>query len=294
MFLHTPLTFLTIFTPVLAIPTIRGFNLTWSDDFTGPFGTLPNKDDWIIDIGTSYPGGPPNWGNGEAQYYTDDPANLRLTGDGNLQITPLRSPNGTWTSARIETQRTNFKARKGGKMRIQARIQTPDVSGREALGYWAAFWTLGRDLRGNYQNWPSIGELDIMENLNGEDRHFGVMHCGINPGGPCNEPSGLGANQACPNSPCPGNWHVYAIEVDRTRRPETVRWFVDGEYYHNVTETVVGRETWEQAIHEGHFVLLNLAMGGTFPNALTNVSTPTNGTVPGRPMLVDYVAVYNS
>lgn len=34
------------------------------------------------------------------------------------------------------------------------------------------------------RNWPGVGEFDIMENVNGIDRVWGVLHCGVNPGGP--------------------------------------------------------------------------------------------------------------
>lgn len=296
-----------IVVPVLAVPSIPGFTLTWAEDFDGLPGSLPDKDDWIIDTGTSYPGGPPNWGTGETQTYTADPRNVQLTGHGSLKITPSKKPNGTWTSSRIETRRTDFQAEQGGKMRIQGRIKLPNISGAKALGYWAAFWTLGEDLRGNYWNWPSIGELDIMENVNGVDRTYAAMHCGTNPGGACNEPNGLGNSRSCPGSSCNGNWHVYTIEVDRARRPEIIRWYVDGQLYHNVTQTTVDghpyhnatqttsrNSTWAQAVHGGHFLLLNIAMGGGFPNGVSGMSTPSNTTESGQSMFVDYVAVYNS
>lgn len=45
-----------------AIPSISGFTLTWGDDFIGTANSLPNTADWIVDTGTSYPGGPANWG----------------------------------------------------------------------------------------------------------------------------------------------------------------------------------------------------------------------------------------
>lgn len=159
-----------------APPAVPGFTLTWSDDFIGTANSLPNPANWLVDTGTSYPGGPPNWGTGEIQTYTSRPQNLKLTGDGVLQITPLRDANNQWTSARIETQRTDFQARDGGKMRISARIIMPDITGEEAVGYWPAFWTLGNNYRGNYQNWPSVGEYDIMENVNGINRVWGVLH----------------------------------------------------------------------------------------------------------------------
>lgn len=133
---------------------VPGFSITWSDDFTGSAGSLPSASNWIIDTGTSYPGGPAQWGTGEVQTYTNNPQNVKLTGNGQLQITPIRDSNGRWTSGRIETTRTDFQAKAGGKMRISARISLPDVTGAAAAGYWPAFWTLGNNFRGNYWNWP--------------------------------------------------------------------------------------------------------------------------------------------
>jgi beta-glucanase (GH16 family) len=144
-------------------PTLPGFVLTWCDDFTSGNGSQPDPANWIFDIGTSYPGGPANWGTQEIQTYTDRPENVNISRHGVLQITPLRTGNNSWTSARIETQRTDFQAEAGRKMRISARIKMPDITGEAAAGYWPAFWTLGDNYRGNYQNWPGVGEFDIME-----------------------------------------------------------------------------------------------------------------------------------
>ena len=87
----------------------------------------------------------------------------------------------------------------------------PNVTGTAAEGYWPAFWMLGAPYRGNYQNWPSVGELDIMENVQGLNTVWATMHCGTNPGGPCNETTGLGGNlpaRARPASPAstPTRW----------------------------------------------------------------------------------------
>src|SRR3954471_3005605 len=86
-------------------PTPTGWNLQWSDDFTGAAGTLPSATNWQIDTGHNYPGGPGNWGTGEIQNYTSSTNNLSLDGTGNFRITPLRDGAGNWTSARIETKR---------------------------------------------------------------------------------------------------------------------------------------------------------------------------------------------
>lgn len=277
-----------------APPSIPGFTLTWSDDFIGSANSLPNTANWRVDTGTSYPGGPANWGTGEIQTYTSRPENLKLTGDGVLQITPLRDASGHWTSARIETQRTDFQALDGGRMRISARIIMPDITGAAAVGYWPAFWTLGSNYRGNNQNWPSVGEYDIMENVNGINRVWGVLHCGVNPGGPCHETDGIAGNLQCPGTPCQGNWHIYTLEVDRSSSPERLTWSVDGVTFHTATESDVGADTWAQSVHHGHFILLNLAIGGAFPNKQRGSTTPIAQTAPGVPLYIDWVAVYNS
>jgi len=146
-----------------APPDIQGFTRIWSEDFVGASNNLPDPANWIVDTGTGYPGSAPKWGTGEIQTYTSRPENLRLTGDGNLQITPLRDYHDQWTSGRIESRRTDFQAQPGGKMRISARIMMPNVTGEAAVGYWPAFWTMGENFRGNYHNWPAAGEYDIME-----------------------------------------------------------------------------------------------------------------------------------
>lgn len=277
-----------------AVPPAPGWNLLWSDDFTGAANTLPSSANWIIDTGTSYPGGPANWGTGEIQTYTNSTANLGHDGSGNLRITPIRNSSGQWTSARIETVRTNFKAPAGGVLAIEGRIQMPNVTGAEALGYWPAFWALGSPYRGNYQNWPGIGEFDVMENVNGINSVWGVLHCGVAPGGPCNENNGIGASRACPGSTCQSAFHTYRFEWDAGASPQQLRWYVDGQQYHSVTQSQVGEPYWSQMTsHAGYFLLLNVAMGGGFPNGVHGGNTPTSATVSGRSMLVDYVAVWS-
>ncbi|TDD22545.1 carbohydrate-binding protein [Kribbella turkmenica] len=272
-------------------PPGDGWTAVWSDDFDGPGGTLPSSANWIIDTGHGYPGGPGNWGTGEIQNYTSSTNNLALDGTGNLRITPRRDAAGNWTSARIETQRADFKPPSGGVLAIESRLQMPNVTGTAALGYWPAFWALGAPYRGNYWNWPGIGEFDIMENVNGINSVWGVLHCGVNPGGPCNETSGLGASRVCPGASCQSAFHTYRFEWDTSISPNQLRWYVDGQQYHSVSQGQLPADTWtNMTSHAGYFILLNVAIGGAFPDAL-NGPTPRPETVPGHPMIVDYVAV---
>jgi len=270
----------------------QDWNLIWSDEFEGAAGQSPSSDNWRFDIGHSYPGGPANWGTGEIAYHTDDPANVSLDGEGNLEITALRDGAGNWTSARIETHRGDFHAPENGTLRIEGRLQLPQVTGEAALGYWPAFWALGSPYRGEYWNWPAVGEYDIMENVNGQDTVHAVLHCGVAPGGPCDEFNGIGDTTECGGG-CHDGFHTYAFEWDESGSNGELRWYADGQLFHTISETSLPADTWSQMTsHAGYFILLNLAMGGAFPDGVAGHATPVAATQPGHSLLVDYVRVY--
>jgi Carbohydrate binding module (family 6)/Glycosyl hydrolases family 16 len=273
-------------------PPPAGWTTMFSDDFNGAAGTGVNTGNWLYDLGHGYPGGAGNGGTGEVESMTNSTANVFQDGAGHLAIKPIRDGAGNWTSGRIETQRTDFAAPAGGKMRIEASLQQPNVSGAAALGYWPAFWALGAAARPvGATNWPSIGELDVMEDINGRSSEFGTLHCGSSPGGPCNETTGIGSGErACGG--CQTGFHTYALEYDRSVSPEQLRWYLDGNNFFTVNANQVDATTWNNATHHGFFVILNVAIGGGFPAAFGG--GPTGSTASGIPMLVDYVAVYTS
>ncbi|MFJ6561466.1 glycoside hydrolase family 16 protein [Streptomyces sp. NPDC091412] len=269
-----------------------GWTQVFLDEFDGPAGTGVNTSNWQYDTGTSYPGGAANWGTGEVETMTSSTSNVALDGSGNLLITPRRDASGNWTSGRIETKRTDFQPPAGGKLRVQARIQMPNVTGAAAKGYWPAFWMLGAPFRGNYWNWPGVGELDIMENVQGLNTNWATIHCGTNPGGPCNETSGIGNSTSCTGTTCQAGFHTYAMEWDKSTSPEQIRFYLDGVNFHTVKANQVDATTWTNATNHGYFVILNVAMGGGFPGAFGG--GPDGGTEPGHPMTVDYVQVLQS
>ncbi|MEV7420756.1 SGNH hydrolase domain-containing protein [Streptomyces sp. NPDC089919] len=258
------------------------------DEFDGPAGSPPAAANWIHDTGTCYPGCPaPRWGTGEIETMTDSTDNVRLDGKGVLEIRPTLK-DGRWSSGRIETRRSDFAAPPGGILRVEASLALPDVTGPKAAGYWPAFWTLGAPLREGYTGWPAIGELDVMESVNGRDSVFGTMHCGIATGGPCREPAGLGSGpRPCPT--CRTAFHTYAVEVDRTPGAEEVRWYLDGRVHHRVAARELPAETWRQAVDHGLFLILNVAIGGALPQADGAPPTPT--PEPGHPLRIDHVTV---
>ncbi|GII92196.1 hypothetical protein Ssi02_24270 [Sinosporangium siamense] len=261
-----------------------GFDEIFRDDFDGAAGTPVAVERWVHDVGTCYPGCPaPQWGTGEIETMTDSVDNVALDGKGNLAITP-RLRDGAWTSGRIATRRSNFRYPPGGTMRVEARIALPAVTRGDGAGYWPAFWMLGERLRDGYTGWPGVGEIDILEAVNGLPQIYGAMHCGVFPGGPCGEPMGLTSpGQACES--CHGTFHTYAVEVSAAE----VRWYLDGRHFFTVASTRVDPHTWREAVDHGFFLILNVAIGGGYPAAYGG--GPNAGTVPGRPMLVDYVSV---
>jgi len=272
-------------------PAPQGWSTVFAEDFIGAAGSPPSSANWLEDTGTQYPGGPAHWGTGEVETMTNATANVQLDGQGHLVITPIQS-GGAWTSGRIETQRTDFAAPPGGQLQVSASIQQPNPS--SGLGYWPAFWMLGSAFRGTYTNWPSVGEIDVMEDVNALSERAGTLHCGTSPGGPCNETTGLTSGlQACGG--CQTGYHTYSVIIDRTNTSaEQIRWYLDGVEYFSVSESQVGTAAWQAAVDHGFFLILDVAMGGGFPNGVCGCTTPTATTTSGATMSVEYVAVYES
>ncbi|MER7273103.1 ricin-type beta-trefoil lectin domain protein [Dactylosporangium sp. NPDC000244] len=272
--------------------TPAGWTRIFADDFTGAAGTGLNTANWLYDLGHGYPGGAGNWGTGEIENMTNSTANVYQDGNGNLAIKPIRDGAGNWTSGRVETQRTDLAAPAGGKLRLEARLQQPNVNTSNGAGYWPAFWALGAAARGTgASGWPGIGEIDIMEDINGRSSEFGTLHCGTSPGGPCGETTGLGSGErACGG--CQTGFHTYAVEQDRSTSPEQIRWYLDGNNFFTINANQVDATTWNNATHHGFFMILNVAIGGGFPDAFGG--GPNGNTVSGVPMLVDYVAAYTA
>jgi hypothetical protein len=278
-----------------------GWTTAYSDSFSGAAGTGVDSS-WTYDTGTQYNGTgcTANYGTGEVESNTSSTANVSEDGSGHLNITAVKS--GTsWTSGRLETTADNFAAPAGGEMEVSASIKQPNPA--SGLGYWPAFWMLGSGFRASgagtsgtmtCSNWPSTGEIDTMEDVNALSERAGTLHCGTDPGGPCNETTGVSSGlQAC--SGCQTGYNTYSVIVNRTNTSaESLTYLLNGTAYFTVTEAQVGTAAWQAAIDHGFFILLDLAVGGAFPNAICGCSSPSSATSSGGAMSVGYVAVYTT
>lgn len=240
----------------------KDWQLMWSDDFEGTKGSLPDAQKWAFDIGTGAGG----WGNQELEYYTARPENVSLDGDGNLVITAKSEFYGgaSFTSGRIKTKGL-FEQTYG---RIEARIKNP-----YGPGIWPAFWMLGSNI--DQVSWPQCGEIDIME-MRGQEPTIvnGTLHGPGYSGG-----AAITKRYALQNGRFDTDFHIYAVEWSK----DYIDFFVDGYLYQRVTPANV---TGEWAFDHPFFIILNLAVGGTF------VGFPTQNTVYPQKMTVDYVRAY--
>ncbi|GAA4622625.1 hypothetical protein GCM10023196_015580 [Actinoallomurus vinaceus] len=257
-------------------PPPAGWTTVFGDDFAGAAGSPPSSANWFYDIGTGY-------GTGEIEQTTSSTANSYLDGNGHLVLKALNN-GGTWTSARLESTREDFQAPPGGKLEMTASIQQPNPA--SGLGYWPAFWALGSPMRAG-GGWPTSGEIDMMEDVNGLNEASQTLHDSANSPGH--------ALIACPNtgSTCQTAYHTYTVIIDRTNTSaESLQFLMDGTVESTITEASVGTTAWQQAIDHGFFIIWDLAMGGNYPDGICGCTTPTSATTSGASMSVAYVAVY--
>ena len=258
-----------------AVPPVpAGYTQVFLDNFGGPKGAPPSRLNWLYDVGT-------DWGNHQVEHDTRSTGNIYLDGHGDLIIQANRA-SGQWTSGRIETVRGDFTAPPGGELEMTASIQQPDVP--VATGYWPAFWALGSSIRTGGQ-WPRIGELDMFEDVNGLNEASQTMHDAKSY---IQHPL-----TACPATSCDGGFNTYSVIIDRTNTSaESLRFLIDGRTEETVTEAQVGAPVWQAAIDHGFFMLLDLAMGGLYPDGKCGCASPTAATTPGGQLKVAYVAAY--
>jgi len=254
-----------------------GWSTVFSDAFSGASGSGIDSQ-WIYDTGAGS-----SFGTGEIETMTNSTANVHLDGNGHLDLTAINS-GGNWTSGRVQTSSANVGAPAGGELEVTASIEQPSGG----PGYWPAFWMLGPG------QWPENGEIDIMEDVNSLSELSGTIHCGTDPGGPCNEPDGIGSGLVGCGG-CQSGFHTYTMILNRTNTSdESITFYLDGNQYFSVSESQVGTSTWQAAYDHNLSIILDLAMGGAYPNGQCGCTTPTGATSSGQSMQVAYVAAYST
>jgi beta-glucanase (GH16 family) len=254
---------------------IPGMKLVWADEFN--VEGKPNPEFWKHEKGFVR--------NEELQWYQEENASCSngvLVIQGRREKVP--NPNfkveslnwktnrefANYTSSSINTH--GLKQWLYGRFEIRARIDT-------TLGSWPAIWTLGLE-----KNWPSNGEIDIMEFYRIE-----------------NAPTILANTAWGTAQQFIGKWHTQRIpfahfaakDPDWNKKfhvwkmdwtPEFIKLYLDDELLNETSLSETINPDGFNPFQQTHYLLLNLALGG-------NGGNPEQSNFPIS-YEVDYVRIY--
>lgn len=242
--------------------TDKAFILVWNDEFD--YSGLPDSTKWDYDT----EGNEAGWGNNEAQFYTRANIKNARVENGILNIIAHHEEyqGREFTSARL-ISKADWQY---GRIEVKARIP-------EAVGTWSAIWMMPGNWSFSDNNWPDIGEIDIMEHV-GHDR--GVIHASAH-SKDYQWQKGTQKTATIFVDDATDNFHVYSLEWTR----DYLKAFVDDSLYFVYENEGLGVDKWPY--DKPFYLILNLAVGGAW------------GSVKGidrsafaQKMEVDYVRVY--
>ncbi len=249
-----------------------GYRLVWEDEFDkdGP----PDPCNWTYERGFVR--------NEELQWYQPENARcenglLVIEGRRERKSNPRYRPDGrSWRENRQHAEYTSASlTTRGvhkwtyGRFEMRGRIDTRG-------GLWPAFWTLGAEGR-----WPACGEIDIMEYYRGmllanaawasEKQWVPVWDDVRIPLGEFKDPDWS------------GKFHVWRMDWDR----DNIRLYVDDKLLNTIElqKTFNKDKEGKNPFRQPHYIILNLAIGGT------SGGDPANTEFPAK-FEVDYVRIY--
>ena len=289
---HILLTLSLVLSPVCAAQVGQ---LLWEDNFN-----TFNQQNWSIDTGDGCDQNICGWGNQELQWYAE----------ANVYVAPVPGENGN--SALVleaKDESINGYAFTSGKVNsdkkvaiqygmIETRILIPDLD----TGLWPAAWLLGTSTA----SWPAKGEIDMMEMGHSLQARSDAGF----PNAPINNYVGSNlifyadaacseGNPTCAASTAWQNDNAHVADTPLTNRFVIYRtYWTDSTIRFTVEENGQEIDLYDQpfSISEESnefqapfYLLLNMAVGGLFTDALNNSQVTANK--PAK-MLIDYVRVY--
>jgi beta-glucanase (GH16 family) len=251
-------------------PADDGYQLVWADEFD--IDGLPNPDNWTCERGFVR--------NDELQWYQPENATCL---DGLLVIEALReqvknprfdAESGDWRRNREFAEYTSACLLTRGKhqWKYGRFVMRGKIDVRPGL--WPAFWTLG-----SARGWPGCGEIDVMEYYDGvllanwcwQGRNRVPVWDDIR----------IPLNKWIPT--WADDFHVWQLDWN----PQKATISMDGEVLNEIdlTKAVNEGRRRSESFQEPHYLLLNLAIGGT------RGGDPSKTEFPAK-FEVDYVRVY--
>lgn len=260
-----------------------GYKLAWSDEFDADGAPDPAK--WDYERGFVR--------NREDQWYQPENAAVRdgllvITGRREQQPNPGYDPEGRdWRTSREHTEYTSSCLITRGKFTWQYGLLEVRARVDARPGLWPAIWTLGE--RGP---WPACGEVDVMEFYQGDilanacwragrgDRSGGELsRDGRVMWDAVRRPIGEFGDADWPNE-----FHVWRMDWTAER----IRLSIDDKLVNEIDLSKVPEdERGPNSFHQPHYLLLNLAIGGTQGGDPSGTEFPAT-------FEVDYVRVFQS
>ena len=253
------------------------YKLVWSDEFQkdGPI----DQTKWTLDIGRGYNG----WGNGESQYYVDNPKNVFIkNGILHLRAFHEEAPDHeidkvqgavfgrNYTSAKISTK--GKQSWQYGRFEIKAKMP-------KGKGTWPAIWMLPNTFE-TTEKWPECGEIDIMEHLG---KRQNELHHSLHTGSYHFQDEDSQYKIVIDNYDATDKFVEYAIEWT----PSYVEFFLDGNTIGKLSKGQDNRNTdylgWP--FDKEFYLIINLAVGGFWGGEIDNTKLPSE-------VQVEYVRVY--
>src|SRR5262249_27102187 len=124
-------------------------------------------------------------------------------------------------------------------------------------GLWPAFWALGNG------RWPDTGEIDVMENVGDSSWTSVALH----------GPGYFGDTPLVRRAPVDATgWHVYSVDWTA----DLLVFRIDGREIYRVAKADVEKYgRW--AFDNPKQLIVNLALGGTYPHGVNKVEAPYPG-----------------
>jgi len=247
-----------------------GYKLVWSDEFD--VDGRPSSANWRYENGFVR--------NEEDQWYQPDNATVQggvlvIEARREQKLNPNYQAGSTdWKRNRQYAQYTSsslissgLHSWQYGRFEMRGRIDT-------RAGMWPAWWTLG-----NSGEWPSNGEIDIMEFYNG--RVLANVACGTSTRYTAKWDSVTKAITSFNDPQWSSKFHVWRMDWDDTK----IDLYLDDALMNTANLADMLNPNGMSPFMQPAYMILNLAIGGQ------NGGDPTNTTFPAR-YEIDYVRVF--
>lgn len=195
----------------------------------------------------------PSGNSGEQQYYGEDAVQIKDS-KANLVATQTPANGKPYTSGIIHTK--GKFSQEYGWFEIKAKLP-------KGKGFWPAFWLLPAK-----SDFPV--EIDVFE-MHGDDTH--TIYMSLHWKGSDGDPQHITVPYTSPND-LSADFHTYAIDWS----PNKLTWYLDGNQIYSTRDHIP---------HEPMFVLVNLAVGGSWPGN-PDASTSWPGV-----MQIEYAHVFS-